>query len=268
MRLYDCHLHLQDERFAGQLEAVLGRAATAGVARMFCNGTREEDWPRLLALARAHPAIVPFFGLHPWFVADRSPEWLDRLREYLALRPAGLGEIGLDRACRVPLAEQLPVLAAQLALARERELPVAIHCVRAWGKLRELLAGEGAHAPGIILHGYAGPAEMVASFLALGAYFSFSFAGFGPEAFPPALALVPAERLLLESDAPYRCPDPELVGFAALTTRGINEPANIEYLYRRVAQVRGVSVETLATSVADNGERLRAKLPAMPLKTM
>lgn len=259
MELYDCHLHLQDAKFAGHQEQVLARAARAGVTRMLCNGVQEEDWPQVVALAQKYPAVIPFFGVHPWQAAGRSALWLARLREYLALLPAGVGEIGLDRACRVPLAEQLPVFHAQLALARERQLPVTIHCVRAWGKLREALAVDGPHRPGIILHGYGGPAEMISAFVALGGYFSFSFAGLAGESL---LARIPGERLLLETDAPYRCPPPELVRNRELAQAGINEPANLEYLYGLVAALRGVTPESLAAQVGENGRRLVAALAA------
>lgn len=249
MELFDCHLHLQDDKFAGRLAGVMARAAAAGVVRFFSNGTREEDWPRLLALAREHPGVTPFFGLHPWFLSARSPGWLDSLRAHLDSIPAGIGEIGLDRACRAPLGEQLAVFEAQFALARARQLPVTLHCVRAWGKLLQALAVDGPHPPGIILHGYGGPLEMVDKFLSLGAYFSFSFAGEGPAS--PALLRVPGERLLLESDAPARRAEGE---------GGINEPARMEFLYARAARLRGVTPAELASLVAANGQRLRANL--------
>lgn len=253
LELADCHLHLQDPKFAGQVEQVITRASAAGVTRMFCNGLHEGDWPQVLALAQKYSALIPFFGIHPWYCADRSPEWLSRLREHLAMTPSGVGEIGLDRACRVPLAEQLAVFQLQLALARELCLPVTIHCVRAWGKLREALAVDGPHRPGLILHGYGGPAELVEAFAALGGYFSISFAGLANESL---VARIPAERLLLETDAPDRCPPPELVLNRELARQGINEPANLDCLYGLVASLRGVTPENLARQVGENIRKL------------
>ena len=186
--------------------------------------------------------------------------WLERLGDYLQLLPSGIGEIGLDRGCRTPPAEQMAVFRAQIAVARQRQLPVTIHCVRAWGKLRQALADDGPHEPGIILHGYGGPAEVVEVFLSLGGYFSFSFAVLGEGKDVAALRLVPEDRLLLESDAPYRCPPPELGGAGGLTLQGINEPANLESLYTRVAAIRGVTPATLAQTVAANGRRILTKL--------
>ena len=84
MRLFDSHCHLQDERLAPHLDGVLRRAAAAGVDAMLCCGSAESDWDAVRALAAAHPAVQPAFGLHPWYVADRSPKWLDSLRRYLA----------------------------------------------------------------------------------------------------------------------------------------------------------------------------------------
>lgn len=95
MEVYDAHCHLQDDRLAAEgLPGVLADAAASGVTRYACNGCSEEDWEKVLEIARAHPGVSPNLGLHPWWVAGRSPGWLDRLRELLVANPrAGLGEV-------------------------------------------------------------------------------------------------------------------------------------------------------------------------------
>ena len=96
--MIDAHNHLHDPRLAPHLPAILAELACLGVTRAVVNGTREDDWPAVAALARAHPWIVPSFGLHPWHIATRSPDWLAHLREQLDAHPgAAIGEIGLDR---------------------------------------------------------------------------------------------------------------------------------------------------------------------------
>lgn len=99
--LFDAHCHLQDERLSGQasgrsLEEVLSEAAAAGVRQVSCNGCWQEDWAAVAAAAAAHPGtIVPSFGLHPWWVPSRSPDWLQQLRRLLEQHlHAGLGEVG------------------------------------------------------------------------------------------------------------------------------------------------------------------------------
>src|SRR5688572_21737445 len=133
LRLTDCHLHLQDPPLLDRLEEVLVRARRAGVAAFVTNGTTEADWPEVARIAGRFPEVVPCFGLHPWFVAERSPRWLEELERHLRLVPSGVGEIGLDR-WKQGLDEraQEEVFRAQLDLARRLGRPAMIHCVKAW----------------------------------------------------------------------------------------------------------------------------------------
>ena len=236
--MIDAHDHLQDPAFSSDLAAVLGRAEAAGVDRAVCNGTRPEDWPRVLALAREYPAVVPCFGLHPWFVAEAPPGWLRTLEGFLDEVPSGVGEAGLD-AGRGDAPAQEKAFRAQLALSREKKRPLTVHCVRAFGRLLDILREEGPLPAGFLLHGYGGASEMVAPFAGLGAYFSFT----GPRR---ALAAVPADRLLLETDCPGR------------KVRG--EPADIGRILASVARARGEEESRLAESVRENGRRFLAAL--------
>ena len=138
--MIDAHCHIQDSRFKGGVEAALARARDAGVGRVVCNGTRESDWPLVAALAEANPMVTPCFGLHPWYVGERSPEWLTKLRSFLSSWPqAGCGEIGLDHGLPDRNdAEQRSVFVDQLALATELKRPVVVHCRRGWiGRLEK-----------------------------------------------------------------------------------------------------------------------------------
>ena len=91
IRLYDAHNHLQDARLAPQREAVFGALQREGVAGMVVNGSGEEDWPEVLALARAWPQVIPSFGLHPWYVKERSPDWQAALVRHLDAVPSAIG---------------------------------------------------------------------------------------------------------------------------------------------------------------------------------
>jgi TatD DNase family protein len=257
----DAHVHLQEEVLEPLLPGVLERARRAGVSTFICNGTHPGDWGRVAWLARTVPGVLPCYGLHPWFTVDRPAGWLDDLAPRLRAGALALGEIGLDHA-RPGLDEAAQRLAfrQQLALARELDLPAVIHCVRAWGTLAELLAADGPPARGFQLHAYGGPAEMVAPLLRLGAYFSFAGTAVNPRStrVRAALAQVPADRLLVETDAPALVPVPEFRP-SALTGPGgepLNEPANLPAILAGVAALRGVLPEALAQTVRDNACRL------------
>ncbi|HAZ63992.1 MAG TPA: TatD family deoxyribonuclease, partial [Armatimonadetes bacterium] len=195
----DAHCHLHDipphDGFAA-----LADARAAGLAVLVHCGTQPANWPLGARLATADSAVVPCFGLHPYWAAAPGP-WLDELRAALLAQPSAVGEIGLDRTRHgAPWPQQEAAFAAQLALAAELERPAMIHAVRTW---QPLLTHLDAHRPPrFLLHAYNGSAELVPQLLARGAWFSFAGATLRPERARAhaALRAVPADRLLAESD--------------------------------------------------------------------
>ena len=297
LRFYDAHNHLQDDRFGGHAEQLLAACAQTGVARMVINGTCEADWPRVLALASAVAAprqsavnpcesearrsagtplrIIPSFGYHPWFLHERTPDWLKNLVKFLDATPSAVGEIGLDRyKPDLPYAGQEDAFIAQLRLAAERDLPASIHCLQAWGRMLEILKAEPRPARGFLLHSYGGPQEMVKPFADLGAYFSFPgyYAHERKARQRETFRHIPADRLLIETDAPDQLlPElkneeggmKHLFGNATVfsltdtkTGKPINHPANLAAVYRFAADLRGEPVEALAAQVEQNFLRL------------
>jgi TatD DNase family protein len=255
--LFDCHCHLQDPALAGRVPELLARARAAGVERMVCCGTREEDWPAVLALAGADGGVLPMLGLHPWFVDQAAPGWLERLRRALRAGRVGLGECGLDfLPGRPDRAVQEAAFRVQLELAIELDLPVAIHCVHAWQALPAILRELGIPPAGALVHDFSGSAGAADELQALGLHVSFSGAVMRPGARrgPQALARVAASRLLLESDAPrWAHADP-------LALRA--EPARLPELLGAAAGLRQQTPEALAAEVRDNAMRLfRRMLP-------
>jgi TatD DNase family protein len=263
MNFYDAHNHLQDDRFAGQQSELLSVCAKSGIARMVVNGACEEDWPQVLRLARENKIVLPSFGYHPWYLHERTPDWLPNLRKFLDAVPSAVGEIGLDRwKPELPYEGQEEVFLAQLRLAAERDLPVSIHCLQAWGRMLELLQNNPRPARGFLLHSYGGPAEMIPSFAKLGAYFSF------PGYFLQERKLkqretfkrVPADRLLIETDAPDQHLPPEKHLHPLFGTDGkpLNHPANLPMVYAGLAEFLGEKTEALAARVEENFLRLFA----------
>jgi TatD DNase family protein len=251
----DSHLHLQDRRFAGDREAVLRRAQEAGVTRMFCNATREEDWQQVLALAARFPAVVPFLGIHPWFADTVGSGWEKRLELLLTRFPCGIGEAGLDRKCRVDLQRQQEVFRIQLQLAAESQRPLSIHCLGCWGRLVDLLEQQKSRAPlpAVMIHAFSGSLEMMQRLVRLGCWISFSTALGDPgrEPLQRVAQQTPIDRILLETDAPDQLP--AAMKTAAQGSGACNEPANIPALYRFAANLHYIDLQDFCRQVWQNG---------------
>lgn len=264
MSFCDAHNHLQDERFARRQAEIVATARAAGVTQMVVNGSCEEDWPQIATLAREFPGlVVPSFGYHPWYVAERTPRWRDTLVDWLDCTPgAVVGEIGLDRwKPGLAYEGQEEVFVAQLRLAAERNLAASLHCLQAWGRLHDLLREQPRPARGFLLHSYGGPAEMVAPLAKLGARFSFPgyFMHERKARQRETFKAVPLERLLIETDAP----DQLLPDMAnrhpltdTLTGKPLNHPANLPAVYQFMAELRGVPLAELTAQVQENFRQL------------
>jgi len=240
VKYFDAHDHLQNFSTEDELCAALRGAAEAGVEGMLCCGTCPEDWGRVLELAGRDARIKPCFGLHPWLTAEEG--WLQKLEEFVRRTPCCVGEIGLDGVKEAPGQEEN--FKAQLELAARFGRPAVLHCVKSWGRLLELL--KAARPDRFILHAYSGSPELVKALAALGGYFSF-----GPEINDPAreklraaLCVVPADRLLLETEAPER-------GFA---------PAAVTEVAAAAAALLGRPIEELAALSYANGLRFIGEL--------
>lgn len=259
LRLYDAHCHLQDTRLSAAWPHTFATLAATGLRKAVVNGTQEKDWDRVLELAATCGQIIPSLGLHPWYVNERTPFWLEKLKSRVSSVRCGLGEIGLDRWIEgYDSALQEEILLQQLSLATALNRPVSIHCLKAWGRLLEILQNKPLPPTGFLLHSYGGPLEMVPQFAKLGAYFSFSgyFAHARKAKQREVFRHVPIDRLLLETDAPDMLPPPELQEFPL--AEGVNHPGNIRAIYRFAAELMNMPVEELAGRVELNFRRLFA----------
>lgn len=264
---FDAHSHLQDPRLAVHLPQVLARARAAGLAGLHVDATCEADWPAVAALANAHPGLVLCsFGLHPWFIQDRSSRWLQNLREILATRPAGIGEIGLDARMGDQLdADREAVFRAQLDLSYELARPASLHCRDAWDPMLKILSALPPHPAGLLIHAYSGPADALADLAAKNVHISFGGTLTRPKNTRARenAARVPAGHFLLESDAPDLPPTlpaelpPHLTGDDG---KILSEPAYIPYTGRILAEVRQTTPAAIAAETTATARRLFAKL--------
>lgn len=240
LRLFDSHLHLTDERFGGDLDEVLARAASAGVGRMVTIGTSPEDAGAAAALAESREGVWHTAGLHP----HEASRWDASLRSRLEslLREGGavaVGETGLDfHYDHSPREAQRRAFRGQLELAAALSLPVVVHSREADEETAALLRNAGPAVRGV-LHCFTGGDLLLDAALEADWYVSFSgiatFRSFGGE---DRVRRVPDDRLLIETDSPYLAPVPE---------RGHrNEPAFVAHTCRALARMREAEPEALA----------------------
>ncbi|CAI7897013.1 unnamed protein product [Closterium sp. NIES-54] len=201
-----------------------------------CTGGHQGDWDAVAAIAAAHPCVIPSFGLHPWYIHSRSPQWLQHLEERLSAHPhAAMGEAGLHRTRKASssssgsrgsaMEEQVEVMCQQLKLACRLHRPIALHCVQAYGHMLTALQQHGPFPAGVILHSFNGPPDMLPALVSLNAYFSFSrlSASSAPHKLAHLLHQVPLDRLLLETDSPDGLPPARHKGEEGSTGRGGGE---------------------------------------------
>lgn len=250
----DSHVNLHHEQYESDVDAVLTRAAEAGVSGMITICDRLENWPKVQAVAHKQANIWCSVGVHPHYAKDYADLDAQALIDLARAEPkvVGVGECGLDLYYNhSPLEAQLPVLKAHIAAARALEMPVIVHTRDADVQMADLLEDETAKGPfGILLHCYTAGPDLARRAAALGAYFSMS----GILTFKAAENVrqvakdLPLERIVVETDCPYLAPIPH---------RGRrNEPAFVQDVLASFAQLRSLSVEDAAKLTTDNFFRL------------
>jgi len=257
--LVDHHCHLDFPDFADELEAVLQRARAAGVGAIVSISTRVKRFANLIAIAEANGNVFCSVGTHPHYAHEELDIPLDELVR-LAQHPkvVAIGEAGLDYFYdNSPRAAQAEGFRRHIAAARATQLPLVIHARDADADVAEILETET--AKGVfpaVLHCFTGGKELAQRGLALGLYVSFSgiLTFKNSQALREVAALVPLDRLLVETDAPYLAPSPY---------RGKrNEPAYLKHTAAALAAVKGISPEDLARITTENFLRLYSKVPA------
>jgi TatD DNase family protein len=254
--LIDTHCHLNHHHFDDDLPEVLARAESAQVRRMIVVGYDMPSSEQAVQLAERFEPIFAAVAVHPHDSQDYTPTAESRLRN-LARHPkvAAIGEIGLDYHYNFsPVEAQRAAFWAQLALAKEAGLPVIIHCREAYGDALDVLEAGAAREIGGVMHCWSGTVEEAERALDLGLYLGFggTLTFKNAEVTREAARMAPADRLLIETDAPYLAPVPY---------RGKrNEPAYVRLVAEELAAIRGVTREEAAAVTTENARRLFPRL--------
>ncbi len=253
--MIDTHCHLTFPEFDGRVVQVMADAALAGVHAAITIATTTADAIRATELAALHPRLFATAGIHPLY-SDRPLDWEELRRAGQHPKCLAWGELGLDNHYDTPpSAMQREVLDTQLAhIARWTSeglaKPIVVHCRKAFADLLPLLAASGLPRDRFVFHCFTGDSNDARAVLNFGAYISFT----GVLTFPgapevrSAAKLVPADRMMVETDSPFLAPQP---------VRGVwpNEPKHVVHVAAALAVARGEDPIALNEQLDENAAR-------------
>jgi TatD DNase family protein len=251
--LFDSHAHLDRESFGNDLDIIIDRARKAGVIHMIAVGASAniEVFNEAVSLAEKNDDIHAVIGIHPHNAGEANPSVYDEiLRRLSHPKISGIGEIGLDFHYNfAPHSVQEHVFRTQLDMAANSKMPVVIHCREAHSPCRAILREYKGHVRGVI-HCFSGDLEDARSYIDM----EFSISIPGVVTFKNAHKLAEVvrnadiDRILIETDSPYLAPEP---------LRGKrNEPANVLLVAEKIAEIKGMTVENVASITSQNAFRL------------
>jgi TatD DNase family protein len=256
--LVDSHCHLDFPDFADELDAVVARAEAAGIGRIVTISTRVKRHDEILAISERFPSVYCSVGTHPHYAHEELDVTVaDLIKRTRHPKVVAIGEAGLDYYYdRSPRDAQVQGFRTHIAAARETGLPLVIHCRDADEDMAAILTeemGKGGFAA--VLHCFTGTRALALTGISLGLYVSFTgILTFKKSDDLRAIAAeLPADRMLVETDAPYLAPG---------RYRGKrNEPAYVVETAQVLADVKGVSLGEIARQTTENFFRLFAKVP-------
>lgn len=259
--MFDSHCHLHDTDVIAHADVWVRRARDVGVTGFLLAGVDPDGWREEQTLAARHADVFMAFGLHPQVLAGWTEEQaragLRALERAFDQESSGklvaLGEIGLDAHTperKAALELQTRLFREQLALARARDVPVLLHILSAHGPALALLRQDGLPRRGGVVHSYSGSGELVRDYVGLGLHVSFAGTVTSERAKKTrgAAALVPPERLLVETDAPFQTP--------AEFRPEPNQPAFLPAIVHALAALRHEPAEALAQRTEANARAL------------
>lgn len=253
MNFADTHCHLNDEKFSDDLSEVFERAKSVGVNRIVNFGDTLESSAAVIELAKKFKGMFAGVGVHPEEISGFNENSVEKIFELAKNKKViAIGEIGLDyyweKNSEMRLMQQ-KIFIEQLEIARQLNLPVCIHEREAHGDALKILKSEGKNLRGV-MHCYSGSLEMARELWKMGWLTGFD----GPLTFknsaklPEIVKAVPQEMILIETDAPYLAPVPY---------RGKrNEPSFVVEVAKKIAEIRGETLEIVAQYTTKNAENL------------
>ncbi len=252
--LFDTHCHLDFTPFSGEVPSELAKAADVGVRRFLVPATGVNNWHKVMQLGQQHAEICYALGFHPYFLSAQQESDFTQLSSLLDSQPercVALGECGLDMVHGGDLEKQERFFTRQLDMAKQYHLPVVLHCVKTQPQLIKHLKAAKLPCAGVI-HGFSGSYEQAMEWIRLGFYLGIGGTITYARANKTrnAVAKVPAEYLVLETDAP----DMPFYGHQG----EVNHPLYLPLALQVLAELRFESQEELARQIWLNSHRLFA----------
>lgn len=250
--LIDTHTHIDMENFAANFEEILENAKSSGVEKVVIPGVEPAGFDRILMLCEKYENVFGAVGVHPEDVDSFNDEAESIIRKFLKHEKIiAVGEIGLDYYWdKSKIEKQKEIFEKQILIAKEMKKPVLVHDREAHLDTFEILKKTNAKETGVVMHCFSGSPEFAMEcvkegyYIALGGVVTFKNAKKAKE----VAKIVPLDRLLLETDAPYMTPVP---------FRGKeNQPAYVKYVAQEIAELKGISFEEVACATTNNAKKI------------
>lgn len=251
MTLVDTHCHLESDLYRGKLDTIIADAKHAGVGALITSSIEPGQWEQSLSLAEKYDIVHCSLGIHPWYIREQDIPALDILGEMTKRGAVAVGEIGLDsKVSHPPFTLQVGVFERQLAIAKEINLPVIIHCRGAFNELLASIKRIGLPERGGTLHSFSGSAEIAEEFMKYG--LSFSLGGIltyrNSRKREKTMRVIYPDHFLLETDSPD-IPPVEAKG-------SLHVPSNILYNLKAAAEILCRTEEEVSRHTTENAVRI------------
>jgi len=239
MRFFDTHIHLTDLEGESATELV-ARLRQNGIEKCVCVSARPKDWEKVAQMAHDFPLVItPAFGLHPWYIDEAPKDFINFLEKFIAKFPsAAIGECGFDKLKNPNLEQQKEFFDPQLELAVLHKRPLILHTLKA----DEIMQKYDAFLPSnAIFHSYSGSIERLKQILKFDIYLSVNKKFFNKKDAAPMLQIIPQDKLLIETDAPYQS--------------GISD---LKEVVERIAEIQNLPTDSVAHQLYLNAEEVFA----------
>jgi len=246
MELIDTHCHLTFDELSGDIDTILARSNAAGVTEWITVGTDPQENQKAIEFAERFENMYAAIGIHPHDAKSVTEDTIQELKKLAQHeKVVAIGETGLDYHYNLSLhQDQRRVFAEHLKIAAELNLPIIIHCRKAFEETMEILQQYSRDLKGVVFHCFSGSPEQAKVVLDKGFYISFTGVVTFKNAEKPrrVASMVPLDRLMLETDCPYMSPEP-------MRKQKVNEPALLVHIAGFLAELKGMNFADFAKTV-------------------